>query len=222
MDTPTLSDHITPAIYLDDVVTQARAGALESLSIDLLIVRLCFDLTEDNIISARQALDRLQANNLEGWPLYQVATAAIFLAIKMGEPSAIVPAIDAWMTGMATYPENWQIGVLQAPEVKPWLTGFAPERLRLPAPSQKRPMTDKERAFIQAPETFALRAVNENLVWFHELGVSESAQMIATWYEPDSVNLQLKECYLETTRDLPTIVVALDADGAFVGSFFLH
>jgi hypothetical protein len=222
MDTPTLSTFIMPSVYAGEALASARAGPLAELPPNLLIVRLCIDLTEDNIADANAALKALEAQDLAGWPLYQVTTCGVFLAIKAGEPAHIISALDAWLTGMANYPSNWQIGVLQAPEVKPFLSGFPPERLQLPPPAKKPAITRKERDFVQDKPNLVLRAVNENLAWFKELGVDGAPEVIARWYRLGSVSLELKECYLQTTRDLPDIVCSLDDDGHFQGSFFLH
>jgi hypothetical protein len=222
MDTPTLSAFIMPSVYSDEALASARAGLLVELNTDLLIVRLCIDLTEDDIPDASAALEVLKSHNLAGWPLYQVATCAVFLAIKIGEPVLVVSALEAWLAGMETYPRNWQIGVLKAPEVVPFLLNFPQDRLKLPQPARKRLMTRHERDFVQDKPALALRAVTENLSWFRELGVQDSADRVAKWYKLTHVNLELQECYLETKRDLPSIVVSLDDHGQFCGSFFLH
>jgi hypothetical protein len=222
MDTPTLSAFIMTSVYSEEALSNARASTLTDLNTNLLIVRLCIDLEEDDIRGACAALKALEGAGLAGWPLYQVTTCAIFLAIKIGEPARIVNALDAWLTGMAIYPNNWQIGVLEAPEVIPFLSEFPTHRLKLPAPSKKRRMTRKERDFVQDEHSLAPRAVTENLSWFKELGVDDAPEVIAQWYKLVSVNLDLKECYLDTKRDLPSIVVSLDDSGTYQNSFFLH
>jgi hypothetical protein len=222
MDTPTLSAFIMTNVYSDEALARARAGPPNELNTALLIARLCIDLTEDNRVGATAALTALESHSLAGWPLYQATTCAVFLAIKVGEPAQIASALDAWLAGMAAYPNNWQVGVLQAPEVLPFLSDFPSERLLLPPPAKKRAVTRFERDFVQGKSRLASRAVTENLNWFRELGVDDAQEAIAKWYKLSAVNLDLKECYLDTKRDLPSIVVSLDEQGHYQESFFLH
>jgi hypothetical protein len=221
MQTPSLAAYVQPGIYSEAAVDAARTAPLDALSVDMSHIRFWLALSEDDVATAKVCFERLRSEKLGGWPLYQVTTGGIFLAIKQGDETAIIAAIDAWLTGLAAYPGNWQTGLLQAPEVVPWLGHFDPERFAS-LPSRKRRLTAKQRAFVRDVAGALGQALTENLSWLRELGFHEEPETIASWYELSSVSLTLREATFDASNDAPSLIVALDGDGNFTGSFIAH
>jgi hypothetical protein len=218
MDTPTLDAFIVTSIYSEEALGAARIGPMETLSTNFCIIRFWLALQEGELAVSETCHTRLLHQDLGGWPLYQVTTGGVFLALKLGEAGQIIAAIDAWLTGMAAYPGNWQIGLLQAPEVVPWLSLFDPKRLVLPRPPKRR-LTAKQRAFVKDVAGLAQRAVADNFEWLGDYG---SAETLAPMFKLADVNMELSECTLDAKGEVPSLIVSLDANGAYLGSFIAH
>jgi hypothetical protein len=218
MDTPTQNAFIVTSIYSDEALVTARAGPPDSISTNFCIIRFWLALQEGDLAVASACHTRLLSEDVGGWPLYQVTTGGVFLALKLGDAAQIIAAIDAWLTGMAKYPGNWQIGLLQAPEVVPWLSQFDPKRLVLPRPPKRR-LTAKQRAFVKDVAGLAQRAVADNFEWLGDYG---SAETLAPMFKLADVNMELSECTLDAKGEIPSLIVSLDTHGAYLSSFIAH
>jgi hypothetical protein len=218
MDTPTQNAFIVTSIYSDEALAAARTGPLDAISTNFCIIRFWLALQEGDLAVASACHTRLLSEDVRGWPLFQVTTGGVFLALQHGQADKIIAALDTWLTGMATYPGNWQAGLLQAPEVVPWLGHFEPQRLVLPRP-QKRRLTVKQRAFVKDVAGLAQRAVADNFEWLGDYG---SAETLAPMFKLADVNMELSECTLDAKGDVPSLIVSLDAHGAYSSSFIAH
>jgi hypothetical protein len=81
-------------------------------------------------------------------------------------------------------------------------------------------LNHKERALVKDEAGFLHKAVEENLEHFRAMDVTDSAAAIAEKYKLSGVDTNLREITYSNTDDLPGIIVALDQDGNFAGSFF--
>jgi hypothetical protein len=221
METPTMGAYIQPSIYEAEAIDASRSGATDEISVNFCIIRLWLSLADDDLSTASACLHRLRTEKLGGWPLYQVTTASIFLAIKIGNNAHIIAAVDAWLTGLAAYPGNWTRGLLDAPEIVPWLIHFNPQRWA-PTKPKKRRLTKAQRAFVGDPESTIKRAIAENMVWLRELGFADSEVVMACWYKLTSVHLGLREATFDASNTAPTLIVSFDEKGTFTGSFIAH
>jgi hypothetical protein len=221
METPTLSAFIQPSVFSDEAIASARDGPVSQLTTNLCIIRFWLALSEDDNRVAAECLAKLSFEELGGWPLYQVTTGAIFLALKQDGEAQILTAIDAWLTGMAAYPGNWQKSLLVAPEIVQWLSHFDAKLLTSP-PSPKRRLTARQRGFVRDIDGAIVRAVSDNLVWLQELGFVEPVSVIANWYKLTDVYMRLRECIVSTNNDAPDLTIALDEAGNYVGGFISH
>lgn len=222
METPTLKAYISPSVFSDEAIATAKASDIEALRDSLLILRFWIALCDGQEVDATRALARLRRETHGGWPLYQITTGAVFLAIKKGVEADIIAALDDWLTGMAAFPRNWQVGVLQAPEVVPWLSHFPQNRLVLPLPQKRRRMTRHERAFVRDVNSTIEKAVHANLHWLRELGFSQSIETLIKRYKLTGVDLVLREATIGGSAAIPDIIIALDDSGAFQGAFLAH
>jgi hypothetical protein len=221
METPTLSAFIQPSVFSDKAIASARNGNVLELTTNLCIIRFWLALSEGDNRVAAECLARLSFEELGGWPLYQLTTGAIFLAIKQGGEAQILAAIDAWLTGMAAYPGNWQKSLLVAPEIVPWLSHFDAKRLKPPPPAKRR-LTARQRGFLRDIDGAILRVVSDNLQSLREIGFSEPVSVIANWYKLTDVYMRLRECTVSTNNDAPDLTIALDEAGNYEGGFISH
>jgi hypothetical protein len=221
MPLTSLYPYFDPANYHPDAVAAAQAGEIDTLDVSLSLLRLCIELHKNDQAAALSVVLRLNREPLGGYQLWQKLTAALILALESLCEPEIKKALTAWLDGRDQYPGNWRNEVLDAPEVVPWLGRVDPARLIAPVikPSILSP---EERAFVRDIKSVCENAVRDNLTYLRDLGVKQSAATLAKKYTLLFVNLALRECTIDAGEDLPSITVALDEQGAYVGSFLTH
>ncbi len=219
--TTSLDRFIDLANYHPDAVAEAGKGAVADTESGLLIIRLGMELHRKNRPAAEQAIARLEDENRQGYELFQLLTAKIILALWAKDDSEIVTALDAWLEARRTMQGSWRHDALEAPELAPHLAQIDPVRLALPE-VMKTKVTKADRALIKDLDAARKQAVAENLIWLREAGVSGTITSIAKAYRITYANHHLREVTLSAKEDWPDLVIALDKDGALLGSFIAH
>jgi hypothetical protein len=219
----TLTHYIDPDAYHPDAVARAVAGDLAELDPNLLIIRLGVALRDQDRMSAKAVLDRLEQEQMGGYMLYQVTTGRMIFAHLCNEKSAFDHALAAWLTGRQLYPGNWTTKILDEPELASWLADKDLAALVTPIVWPKpEPLTAEDRAYVKNFDLVRLAAINENLQWLREMGLTDTVEDLAQSYTLASINRHLREANLSRHDDYPDIILAFDEDGRFVGSFLAH
>jgi hypothetical protein len=84
------------------------------------------------------------------------------------------------------------------------------------------PLTADDHAYVKDLKGATQKAVTENLEWLREMGHTGTVASIAKNYRLGFVNRHLREVTLDSDNDLPSLIVALNEDGTFNGSFIAH
>jgi hypothetical protein len=221
MSLTSLHPYFDPANYHPDAVAAAQAGDIDTMDVSLSLVRLCIELHKNDQAAALSVLHRLNREPLGGYQLWQKLTAELILALQSLHEPEIKKALTAWLDGRDRYPGNWHHEVLDASEIFPWLSRVDPARLAPPI-VQSRILSPEERAFVRDIKSICENAVCDNLIYLRDLGVKQSAETLAKKYTLMFVNLALCECTIDAGEELPSITVALDKQGEYVGSFLTH
>jgi hypothetical protein len=216
-----LNRFIDPANYHPDAVANAGLAAVADVEPYWLIIRLGIALHGGDRQAAEAVLRRLDADNRQGHELFQVVTAKLILALESADSASILSALDVWLDARKSAPGNWRNEVLDAPELAPYIAGVNPEKLVPPAIKRVR-ITKADRAMVRDLDAACIQAVTENLEWLRPLGVTGSVKAIAKSYRIVYANRVLREVTLCSSKDWPDLIVALDAQGAVLGSFIEH
>jgi hypothetical protein len=216
-----LQRHIDPANYHPDAVASAANGTVATLTPLLLILRLGIELHAENYAVAKNVLSLLEAQNQQGYASFQIKTAALILALQSATGSTVVAALEDWLEARKIYPENFINDVLEAPELAPFLAGFDPDKLAAPV-LERYVVTEADRAMVADLNAARESAVKENLEWLAQMGVTGSVKSIAKAYHIVHANHHLREITLGNDKDWPELIVSVDENGAFIGSFISH
>jgi hypothetical protein len=216
-----LHRHIDPANYHPDAIASAASGAMATLTPLLLILRLGIELQAENYATAKEVLLLLEAQNQEGYALFQIKTAALILALQSATGSTVVAALESWLEARKTYPENFTNDVLGAPELAPFIASFDPEKLAAPI-VERYVVTEADRAMVADLGAAREMAVAENMEWLTPMGVTGLVKSIAKGYHIVHANHHLREITLGNDKDWPELIVSVDENGAFIGSFISH
>ena len=216
-----LDRFIDPANYHPDAVADAGRGEMADIPSSLLLIRLGIELHREDHAAANAAVERLEADNRGGYELFQLLTAKIVLALWSADETAILLALKSWLDARKRYPGNWSDDVLEAPELAPYVAKVNPAKL-VPPKIKPRAITRADRALVKDLNAARKQAVTENLVYLRDLGVSDSITAIARAYDISFANHHLREVTLSASADWPDLVIAIDAEGAMLGSFIAH
>jgi hypothetical protein len=216
-----LHRHIDPANYHPDAVASAAGGTVTTLTPLLLILRLSLELHKEDYAVAKDVLSLLETQNQEGYALFQIKTAALILALQSATGSTVVAALEDWLEARKIYPENFTNDVWAAPELTPFVASFDAEKLAVPVP-ERYVVTEADRAMVADLSTAREMAVTENTEWLAPMGVTGSVKSIAKAYHIVHANHHLREITLGNDKDWPELIVSVDKNGAFIGSFISH
>jgi hypothetical protein len=216
-----LSQVLNPDAYLDAFDTKRHE--IDEMPAGLLIARLTVALREDELITAEEVLIRLRKMSLVGYESFQLATASMWVAARLGDAAAFDRSLNTWLYGRRKFPTNWNSDVLLAPEFAPFLATVDPERLIPPPPPKPKAITKAERSFVADLVECRLCAVEDNLQWLREMGITNPASSLAKRYRLIAVNIGLGEATFRSKDDnLPDLIAALDNDGNYTSSFIAH
>jgi hypothetical protein len=165
-----LSQVLNPDAYLDALETKVHV--LEELPRWLRIARLTVALREDDLALADELLVLLRRQSLVGYEAFQLATASMWVAARRNNAAGFDKALNTWLYGRRAHPSNWRSEVLDAPEFAPFLANVDPERLVPPPPPKPKAITKVEREFVADLVESRLCAVEDNLHWLREMGIT--------------------------------------------------
>jgi hypothetical protein len=214
--------YFNPDFYSQETRTEAEQGALETLEARLLLVRLALELRQKNLTIAMQALRLLEAMPLSGFRLFERITARMVVSFMLGEKSAFLVAVDAWLKGFEADRANFNTCILQQPDFASWLSEAEQARIKQ-ALTPSDPLNVEDHTLVRDVDAVRLAAVNENLEWLQrEVSIFGSPELLTREYRLHSVNRALREASFVAAADIPGITVVLDPQGNFEGSFLSH
>jgi hypothetical protein len=216
-----LNANFNPEHYLPDVIAKARATSIDELDPSLLIVRMIIELNAKNLSGLEPAIAKILLNPPSGYEMYQVMTARMIVAYWKGDKAEFLRLTDLWLDGRRTWRSNWNSAVLEVKEFKPWFLEMNQKLFEL-EPLAPPEITTEDRAFIKDEKGFLHSALEENLEHFRAMEIKGSVANLCKKYRVSYVNQQLREISFDADGDLPGLIVAVDADGNFVGSFIAH
>jgi hypothetical protein len=218
----TLDRFIDPENYHPDAVADAGKGSVSELLPGLLIIRLGIALRCADRGEAEEAIRRLEGDNRQAYELFQLMTGKLILALWAQDKAVIHAALEAWLDACRPATGSWRHNLLEAPELVPYLAQIDPAKLFLPE-TKRRPVTKADRALVNDINAARSQAVTENLSWLRDLGVTGTVEAIAKAYHIAHANHDLREVTLGSNKDdWPDLIVALDGNGAVIGSFIAH
>jgi hypothetical protein len=217
----TLNRFIDPANYHPEAVANADKGTLAELAPELLMLRLGLALQRADGVQAQAAIVRLEGQHRQGYELFQLMTGKLILALWTGDSATVLAALRAWLDARRPAPNNWCHELLDAPELAPYLAQLSPALLSLPK-AKRAKITKADRALVKDFISARTQAVRENLPWLRQLGVSGNVSAIAKAYRIFAANQALRELTLAGKDTWPELIIALDAEGAVLGSFIAH
>jgi hypothetical protein len=216
-----LDTYLDPAAYSEEAVAAARAGDISTLNNDLRIVRLACALHDDDLDASKGLIEILDDEILSGHALFKARTGALLLAAREGDQVGFDRALVSWIAGREAWPNNWIDDVLNAPELRPMLSSLHPVLLKQ-REIARRTLTHAELIFIKDLSFVIIRAVQDNLEWLRAADPKATISDLADKYRLTSVDLDLCEATLEGHGAMPDLIVALDHDGGYTGSFIAH
>jgi hypothetical protein len=220
--TTSLDRFIDPVNYHPEAVINAARGNIADIDAGLLIIRLGVELYSGNRAGAQAAIKRLEADGRQGYELFQLMTAKLISALWTDDETVIKAALEAWLAARLLSPGNWFHEVLKAPELAPYCAQIEPAKLETPVLARYK-VTKADRALVKNLDAARIQAVTENLEWLSEMGMTGSVKSIAKAYRIIHANQHLREVTLGCNNDdWPDLIVALDGDGAVLGSFIAH
>lgn len=216
-----LHRYVDPATYHSDAVITARQLKVADLGQDMLIVRLCLDLSDRKWGAAAAVLEALASTQPKGYQLFQTKTAKIILALQSGNSVWIEASVQEWLEARRSFPEIFINDVLDDPELASYVAKIDPDLL-LPPAIKRPPITKADRALVADLADARRQAVCENLEYLRPLGVTGTIASIARCYHIIYVNRHLREVTLGSRKDWPDLILALDQKGGLRGSFLAH
>jgi hypothetical protein len=216
-----LNANFNPEHYLPEVIAKARLISLDQLEGNLLIIRMIIELRAKNLSALEPVITKILLDPPSGYQMYQVMTARMIVAHWKNDKAEFLRLTDLWLDGRRSWRSNWNSEVLEVKEFKPWLSEMNPKRFELD-PVAPRKITADDSAFIKDEKGFLLAALKENIEHFRAMAIKGSVATLAKKYYVSHVNQQLREIMFDAEGDLPGLIVALDADRNFAGSFIAH
>jgi hypothetical protein len=210
-----------PEHYLPEVIDKARVISIDQLDNGLLIIRMIIELRAKNHDALEQVIARILQDPPSGYTLCQVMTARMILAFWKNDKSEFLRLTDVWLDGRRSWRVNWNSAVLEVKEFKPWFLEMNQKLFEL-EPLDPPEITEEDRAFIKDEKRFLLAALKENMEYFRAMKIKGSVASIAKQYRVSHVNQHLREISFDADGDLPGLIVAVDTDGNFAGSFIAH
>ncbi len=204
--------------YHDDAVVSALGSKVEAMSVDLKIIRLICALTDRDYADAHATIDHLSAGEVTGYACFQTCTARLALAALEQKRAAFDAAMIEWIAGREHYPGTWDDAVLDTPLIKPWVNIAIRPKPEAPRPSIKQ----KDLFYIKDLSRAVTRAVQDNIVWLREMGHKGPVADLADAYRLARVDRGLNEATLDGRDNLPDLIVSLDDQGQYRGSFLAH
>jgi hypothetical protein len=212
---------LNPDSYSAQVVEEVRQVETAKLTTSWGIVRLCFELRNNDVRAAEVIINQLMKEPPFGYELFQLTTARMIIARQKNDNAAFVLALDAWLKGRRKTPQNWDDRVLEEISFQGWLADVDPKKLK-PRTVRGHKISGDDISFVKHAAHIPLKAVLENLEWLREMKITETPEEIAQTYKLFSLNRHLREASFESTKGFPGITVALDEGGNFTGSFLAH
>jgi hypothetical protein len=216
-----LDAHFNPGHYLPEAVANARGASLDQLEGSLLIIRMIIELRAKNLSALEPVIAKIVLNPPGGRELYQVMTARLIVAWWKSDKTEFLRLAGLWLDGRRSWRGNWNSDVLEIDEFKPWLSEMNPKLFEL-EPLAPPKATAEDRAFIKDEKGFLLAALTQNLKHLRAMDIKGPAASLAKKYRVAHVSQNLREITFDAQGDLPGLVVALNADGTFAGSFISH
>ncbi len=210
-----LSALFDPDAYLPALVAVCRSPVSTEAPNN---VRLVVAIADRDVATARAVLAALENNPPVGYALFQLTTAAMVVAAWANDRADFDDALDDWIAGRAAYRQSWRDDVLDVPEFASFLGDFDRDRLLL-APEPEEPV---DLAMLRDPVSGIAKAVDENFEWLEQIIPDTAAATMATHYNVVHTNAHLREVTIGANNDWPHIIIAVDDDGGFVGSFLAH
>jgi hypothetical protein len=216
-----LNANFNPEHYLPEVTAKARAHSIDQLDGNLLFIRMIIELRAKNLVSLEKVIARILLDPPSGYEMYQVMTARMIVAYWKDDKAEFLQQTELWLDGRRTWRSNWNSDVLGISEFKPWLSKMNPKLFELEKAALSE-ITAEDRVFIQDERGFLLAALKENLEHFRAMDIKGSVANLAKKYHVSHVNQHLREITFDADGDLPGLIVAVDENGKFAGSFIAH
>jgi hypothetical protein len=216
-----LNANFNPEHYLPEVIAKAGANAVDQLAEDFLAIRMIIELRAKNLSALEAVIAKILQDPPSGYKMYQVMTARMILAYWKNDKAEFLRLTELWLDGRRAYPANWNSAVLDIKEFKPWLSEMNPKLFEL-EPVLPPEVTAEDRAFIKDERGFILAALKENIEHFRAMEIKGSVASLTKKYQVTHVNRHLREITFDADGDLPGLIVALDENGKFAGSFIAH
>jgi hypothetical protein len=206
--------------YTPEAIETARSGALVDLSTGLLLIKLIDTLARQDLLTAQSIFAQLERHTLMGFQLYQFRTAALVLTRAQQNRAAFRSALDLWLAGRAAYPRNWSDAPLRDAALMDWIdVDTSPINVAL-EPKMEDPA---EAVWAAAATPFITQAIEENITWLREMNIHQPVTALASLYKIAHVNAHLREVTIRAEQDdIPDIIIALQPDTRFAGSFIAH
>lgn len=218
---PRILNYLDPADYSPEAIAAARAGQPAELNTDLKIVRLTCALKDNDLQASQDILALLESDELAGNALFKARTGALFVAARQGDQNAFDRALASWMAGRDMWPGNWIDEVLNAPELLPMLSALHPALIKQ-REAAKQTLSKAQLGFVKDLGFIIMRAVRDNLQWLRAKEPNGVMADLTDRYRLIAVDLDLCEITLQGKNGLPDLIVALDKNGAYAGSFIAH
>jgi hypothetical protein len=216
-----LNANFNPEHYHPEAVARVRTADIEKLDKQALVLRMIIELREKNLTALSSVIAKILFDPPSGYAMYQVMTARMIISYWGNDKAEFLRLTDLWLDGRRTWRGNWNSDVLEVKEFKPWLSEMNPMLFVL-EPLAPPEITAEDRAFIKDEQAFLLAALKENLVHFRSMEIKGTATSLAKKYRVTHVNQHLREITFDAEGDLPGLIVAVDSDGNFAGSFISH
>jgi hypothetical protein len=208
------------SIYSHEAVETARSGTIFNLSTDLLLIKLIDDLAQQNLLAAQATFAQIERHPPIGFQLYQFRTAALVITSAQQNRTAFRAALDLRLTGREVYPNNWFDAPLHDAALAAWIDIDTSQISVAPKPAAQDPA---DAAWTAAAIPFIAQAIDENITWLREMNIREPVATLARFYQVVHVNAHLREVTVRACQDnIPDIVIVLQPDGSFAGSFLSH
>jgi hypothetical protein len=157
---------------------------------------------------------------LSALQLYQFRTAALLLTRAQQDRAAFSVALDLWLAGRTAYADNWSDAPLRDTTLVDWIDVDTSPIILAPKPAAQK---SADAVWTAAAIPCITQAIEENITWLRALNIHKSVAELAGLYKVAHVNAHLREVTVRADQDeIPDIVIALQPDGSFAGSFLSH
>jgi hypothetical protein len=206
--------------YSPEAIETARSGAIVDLSTNFLLIKLIDDLTRQDLRAAQTIFAQIERRPPVGFQLYQFRTAALMLTRAQQDRAAFRAALDLWLAGRTAYPINWSDAPLRDTALVDWIDVDTLPIVAAPKPTAQDPA---DAMWVAAATPFITQAIEENITWLREMNIHQPVTALASLYKIVHVNAYLREVTIRAEQDeIPDIIIALQPDRSFAGSFLAH